>query len=256
MGKLAKIIEDRANDVLPADDALLEAALNGSRSRIQTVNLHHLALCRRSSVFEETLRRANYITADGWPVVWILKMMGIEVDRVTGATFIEKLTFDKEAEGLAIGLLGATDAAGEDWRILLNANGRALKFREHGLAAEWDAMDVATLAADSGVAILVVAVTPPLGDVIAREIHDAGFPGVLVPVGGAVDMVTGRRPRAPRWARRCGLEWLHRLAKEPRRLWRRYIFECLPTLVEFFPIAMTYYTRSFRKIRGGDADAS
>jgi N-acetylglucosaminyldiphosphoundecaprenol N-acetyl-beta-D-mannosaminyltransferase len=43
-------------------------------------------------------------------------------------------------------------------------------------------------------------------------------------VGGSFDHVAGLSRRAPRWMQRAGLEWLHRLASEPRRLWRRYLF--------------------------------
>jgi N-acetylglucosaminyldiphosphoundecaprenol N-acetyl-beta-D-mannosaminyltransferase len=46
---------------------------------------------------------------------------------------------------------------------------------------------------------------------------------LLMPVGAAFDFIAGAKPRAPRWMQRCGLEWLHRLATEPRRLGWRYL---------------------------------
>ena len=46
---------------------------------------------------------------------------------------------------------------------------------------------------------------------------------VMAGVGAAVDFLSGQKPRAPRWMQRAGLEWLFRLATEPRRLWRRYL---------------------------------
>ncbi len=46
---------------------------------------------------------------------------------------------------------------------------------------------------------------------------------LLVGVGAAFDFLTGRQPQAPRWMRHSGLEWLFRLAANPRRLWRRYL---------------------------------
>ena len=48
-------------------------------------------------------------------------------------------------------------------------------------------------------------------------------PAVLFGVGAAFDFHAGTKSRAPRWMRRFGLEWLHRLLSEPRRLWRRYL---------------------------------
>jgi N-acetylglucosaminyldiphosphoundecaprenol N-acetyl-beta-D-mannosaminyltransferase len=47
---------------------------------------------------------------------------------------------------------------------------------------------------------------------------------VLIGVGAAFDFHAGLKPQAPRWMQRCGLEWLFRLLTEPRRLWRRYLF--------------------------------
>jgi N-acetylglucosaminyldiphosphoundecaprenol N-acetyl-beta-D-mannosaminyltransferase len=46
---------------------------------------------------------------------------------------------------------------------------------------------------------------------------------VMLGVGAAFDFHAGVTPRAPRWMQQCGLEWLHRLLSEPRRLWRRYL---------------------------------
>lgn len=53
--------------------------------------------------------------------------------------------------------------------------------------------------------------------------HSRAIPGVLIGVGAAFDFHAGTVRRAPEWAQRLGLEWLHRLYSEPRRLWKRYL---------------------------------
>jgi N-acetylglucosaminyldiphosphoundecaprenol N-acetyl-beta-D-mannosaminyltransferase len=53
--------------------------------------------------------------------------------------------------------------------------------------------------------------------------HRDALPGVTLGAGAAFDFLAGRQPRAPLWMREHGLEWLHRLTHEPRRLWRRYL---------------------------------
>ena len=53
--------------------------------------------------------------------------------------------------------------------------------------------------------------------------HRGRVQAVMVGVGAAFDYHAGTTPRAPRWMQQAGLEWLHRLASEPRRLWRRYL---------------------------------
>ena len=82
---------------------------------------------------------------------------------------------------------------------------------------------------EEDVHLLLVAVTPPHGDDMGEELLRTGFNGIVVNVGGAVDMMTASgRSIAPRWIRSIKLEWVFRMAREPRRLWRRYILECLP----------------------------
>ena len=63
--------------------------------------------------------------------------------------------------------------------------------------------------------------TPKQERWMAAHLERLGVPA-LVGVGAAFDFLSGRKPQAPRWVQRSGLEWLFRLATEPRRLWRRY----------------------------------
>jgi exopolysaccharide biosynthesis WecB/TagA/CpsF family protein len=66
----------------------------------------------------------------------------------------------------------------------------------------------------------------PAQELIAGEIGRLGRTrGIALCVGASIDFVIGRRPRAPKWLQRCGLEWAYRLVSEPRRLWRRYLVE-------------------------------
>lgn len=242
--ELEQILTSRIDSVIPTDEEFLQKALNGESARVQTINLHHLALGLQDPVFNETIRTADYVTADGWPVVRMFRVLGKNVHRVTGASFIEELTFSHEGEGRLIGLLGATTDVGDEWETMLATHDRKLVLRDHGLAEDWNAPELARRAMEVGVDILVIAVTPPRGDNFARELREAGFPGVIVPVGGAIDMVTGHRPRAPKWAQTWGIEWFHRLLSEPGRLWRRYMLECVPMMIKFAPIALR------RKLQG------
>lgn len=82
--------------------------------------------------------------------------------------------------------------------------------------------------------ILLLCVGCPAQELVARQIAEFGrASGVALCVGAAVDFLTGVRVRAPRWLQRLGLEWAHRLAQEPGRLWRRYLVES-PRIVGIF----------------------
>jgi N-acetylglucosaminyldiphosphoundecaprenol N-acetyl-beta-D-mannosaminyltransferase len=86
-------------------------------------------------------------------------------------------------------------------------------------AEDRDVMDrIAASRAD----IVWVGISPPRQDQwMAQHTGKAKAP-VLIGVGAAFDFLSGRKKQAPRWAQRAGMEWLFRLASEPRRLWRRY----------------------------------
>lgn len=78
---------------------------------------------------------------------------------------------------------------------------------------------------------IFVAIGSPQSEKIAYEIsRDARATGTCLCIGAALEFMTGMKKRAPRWMSRMGLEWLHRLASDPGRLWRRYLFSVLPLL--------------------------
>lgn len=75
---------------------------------------------------------------------------------------------------------------------------------------------------DSGAALTLVGIGCPRQEVWAYELAEELSMPVLA-IGAAFDFVAGSHPQAPRWMQRAGLEWLFRLAREPGRLWRRYL---------------------------------
>jgi N-acetylglucosaminyldiphosphoundecaprenol N-acetyl-beta-D-mannosaminyltransferase len=71
--------------------------------------------------------------------------------------------------------------------------------------------------------LVLVALGAPKQELWIHESREALAPSVLVGIGATLDFMAGAVPRAPAWVSRSGLEWLYRLAREPRRLWRRYL---------------------------------
>jgi exopolysaccharide biosynthesis WecB/TagA/CpsF family protein len=90
-----------------------------------------------------------------------------------------------------------------------------------------DAMAVvraAAFAAAQPSRFIFICVGAPQQEMIAYAIaQHAGATGVGLCVGAALDFLSGRAERAPLWMQSVGLEWLHRLMREPSRLWRRYL---------------------------------
>lgn len=226
------LIDEMARKCLLSDEAFDAAVLDHEPKRIQTVNLHHLALAARSDDFARTIRQADFITADGWPIVSLMRSRGIEPDRVTGSEFVERMVAGRQFHGMKAAILGADPQAGYDFRGQLHDSGLHVVVREHGSRGDWKPKRLAKKLAKHGVELLIVAVTPPFGDMIGEEVRAAGFDGVIVNVGGAVNMAVGQASMAPGWVRATKLEWFYRLAHEPQRLFRRYFVECLPVFLK------------------------
>jgi N-acetylglucosaminyldiphosphoundecaprenol N-acetyl-beta-D-mannosaminyltransferase len=214
----------------PAD---LQAAIQrGGRLRVQTVNLHHVELAQSSADFRTALVEADLLTADGWPVVRTMRALGRTVERVTGSELTAALLDSATLPGVhRVGLLGATVEAGDTFSRLMTQAGRHLGYREHGRHGDWSARELLAAIEAAELDLLLVAVTPPAGDLVAAELVRAGLEVPVVPVGGSVDMLCGITRRAPGWVGRLGMEWLFRFAQEPRRLFRRYFVGGLGTFV-------------------------
>jgi N-acetylglucosaminyldiphosphoundecaprenol N-acetyl-beta-D-mannosaminyltransferase len=210
-----------------------------SGSRIVTVNVYHQVLFERDPAFAESLTAADCWTADGWPVQLLWRLAGIRVDRVTGSGLCQALVEEDLAAVPArrIAMIGGTADSGDRFSELLERSGRTLVFRQHGDRASWDARQMAASIDTAGSELVLVAVTSPFCELFAADLQRY-LSCAIVGVGGGVDMVTGSQRLAPRVVVDARMEWLWRLAHDPRRLWRRYVLECLPFLVFRAPRAL------------------
>lgn len=228
-----------------SEEDLVRIVASRPCARIQTVNLHHLALAKHSPEFRAITSSADFVTADGWPIVSAMMGLGTRVQRVTGSEFTQRLLTDPRLLDLRVGLLGASNESGDHFASKLSKVGQSLVFRDHGSRSDWVPADIADSLTTAGVELLLVAVTPPYGDEIAHRIHQAGFGGTIMAVGGAVDMLVEARKPAPNLIKKLNSEWAFRLAQEPRRLFGRYILLCLPVFVmDVLPVSLR---RFFRK---------
>jgi N-acetylglucosaminyldiphosphoundecaprenol N-acetyl-beta-D-mannosaminyltransferase len=84
----------------------------------------------------------------------------------------------------------------------------------------------------SGAKILFVGLGCPKQERWMAE-HTLKLPVVMLGVGAAFDFIAGTKPQAPAWMQNAGLEWLFRLATEPRRLWKRYLYHN-PRFIYYF----------------------
>lgn len=229
---LAEALRTAAHRSVPDLAGLLNACLDGHHpGRIQTVNLQHLWLARTSAVFKEAIGTADAITADGWPIVRLLNSAGYPMDRVTGADLVQNLLSDPRARGLRLALIGGAEEPGAAFEQLAAEAGAAVVLREHGDKRDWDPAVLADELNERNASLALVAVTQPVGDLLVAELTAAGYRGTAVGIGAAVDLFVGGERRAAPWVQQLRLEWLFRFLQNPRRLWRRYFLEGIPTYV-------------------------
>jgi N-acetylglucosaminyldiphosphoundecaprenol N-acetyl-beta-D-mannosaminyltransferase len=172
---------------------------------------------------------AGLITPDGMPLAWTLKARGYkDADRVCGADLIAALCAASIAPGTRHYLYGGKPGVAERMAEALRARFPGLQivgastppFRP--LTPEEDEAAVAEISATRP-DVVWIGLSTPKQEYWMRD-HVGRIPGAtLAGVGAAFDFYAGDVKRAPRWMHRSGLEWLHRLVSEPRRLWRRYL---------------------------------
>ncbi|MDR7184915.1 N-acetylglucosaminyldiphosphoundecaprenol N-acetyl-beta-D-mannosaminyltransferase [Microbacterium trichothecenolyticum] len=213
---------------------------------MQTVNLHHVALAERDDEFRAALLNASHVTADGWPLVALLQSADVDVERVTGSDWLHRTSGNGTLARHRVALFGASPQAGARFAELINPG---LRFAEHGRKEDWDAESAVKTLNERQIDLVIVAVTPPFGDVFGAALHAAGYRGSVISVGGSVDMLVGLQQRAPRLAQVTGTEWLWRLANSPRRLAHRYLVLCIPTLIATIAPEILANRRSMKATR-------
>jgi N-acetylglucosaminyldiphosphoundecaprenol N-acetyl-beta-D-mannosaminyltransferase len=226
---------------LPAATATLDRFVRSGRPhQVVTVNLDFLAIARRDPAFRQVLGRAALALADGQPLVWTARRYGTPVPaRVAGVDLLDAACALAARRGYRPFLLGAGPGVAARAAAVLEARHPGLRvagvysppYGELG-AAEEGRMVAAVRAARPD--LLFVALGAPRQDVwIGRQLGALGVP-VCMGVGGALDLVAGRVPRAPGWMQRVGLEWGFRLVQEPGRLWKRYLVDDVPELLRLW----------------------
>jgi N-acetylglucosaminyldiphosphoundecaprenol N-acetyl-beta-D-mannosaminyltransferase len=194
-----------------------------------TANLNYAMLCDACPRLQRLNDRAAFILADGMPLVWWSRLGPRPLpERVAGSDLIYGMCERAAALGHRVFLLGAgpgiAEAAAENlvkrYPSLKIVGVECPPFRRLTVDEERHQIERVRAAQPD---ILFVAFGQPKGELwIAEHLEELGVP-VCVQVGASLDFVAGRVKRSPRWMQKTGLEWVYRLAQEPRRLAGRYL---------------------------------
>jgi N-acetylglucosaminyldiphosphoundecaprenol N-acetyl-beta-D-mannosaminyltransferase len=224
-------------DVLSMDQALdrvEEFVAIGRRTgrthQVSTVNTDFIVNAVRDPETRFILQETDLAIPDGMPIVWGAKFLGVPMkDRVAGADMIPLLAERASERGYSMFFLGAGPGIAAEAAHILQSQNPGLR-----VAGVYSPSFTSILEMEHEVIqqiketkpdILLVAFGNPKQEKwIAMHRYQLGVP-VLIGIGGTLDFITGNTIRAPKWMQKNGLEWLHRLVKDPARLWRRYVLD-------------------------------
>jgi N-acetylglucosaminyldiphosphoundecaprenol N-acetyl-beta-D-mannosaminyltransferase len=211
-------------------DQVLELArqfMAGDRlHQIATTNPEFVMAAQKDADFRQVLDQCDLCIADGVGLLLAAHLLGTPLpERVPGSELVYNLAHLCALEGWRLFLLGAAPGIAEEAGRLFQARYPDLQIAGTyaGSPDPEENEEIVAMINDSHANLLYVAYGAPKQDKwIARNREALPSVRVALGVGGSLDFVTGKATRAPRWVQNLGLEWLHRLLKEPWR-WRRML---------------------------------
>jgi N-acetylglucosaminyldiphosphoundecaprenol N-acetyl-beta-D-mannosaminyltransferase len=230
---------------------VLEAVRAGRGGCLFTPNLHHMQAYANGSdgaVYERSsaLPGTRLVVADGMPLIWASRLRGTPLpERVAGSSLIWTLTAGAAKAGASIFLLGGNPGAAESCSERMRAEYPGVRIAgllspPRGFERDERAIDeILTTLRAAAPDIVYIALGFPKQEQLALRLAAQMPTTWFVGVGISFSFVAGEVRRAPLWMQRAGLEWVHRLMQEPRRLFRRYLVDGLPFAARMFGHALS-----------------
>jgi N-acetylglucosaminyldiphosphoundecaprenol N-acetyl-beta-D-mannosaminyltransferase len=210
-----------------SDLALDWAGANASRY-VCVATVNNVMESYDSPAFRQVMNEADLVTPDGMPLVWGLKVLGHRsATRVYGPDLTPVVLQKAMKNRIPVGFYGSSPAVLERLQAVVTERYPSLQIAYafsppfRSLTSAEDEEIVAAINR-SGARILFIGLNTPKQD-FWMAAHRGRVQAVMLGVGAAFDFLAGTKSQAPRWMMRSSLEWLYRLATEPRRLWKRYL---------------------------------
>ena len=189
------------------------------------VNADKLNLCHKDQRLNEIVKKSEIINADGASVILASKYLGTPLpERVAGIDLMQELLELSNQKAYTVYFFGAKQEVIDD--MLLNFAHRYPKLQvvgqRNGYFSEDELETIEMDIQEKKPDIVFIGITSPKKEYIVQEMLDKGLNSVFMGVGGSFDVLSGHISRAPKWMQNLNLEWLFRVANEPRRLFKRY----------------------------------
>lgn len=213
-----------------ARDFLFDTIRQGKRGYVTVTGVHGVSEAQKDEALREIFNRALLVTPDGMPMVWMGKLQGEKsIQRVYGPDLMLNLCEHSPAAGFRHFLYGGVPGVAEDLRRKLQTRFPGLevvgtytppfrRLNDHELS------DLQQMVRGTRPDFFWVGLSTPKQErFMAQHLGILPEAKILIGVGAAFDLLTGRVRQAPPSMQRLGLEWVFRLSQEPKRLWKRYL---------------------------------
>ncbi len=214
---------------------VMEALAEKRGGVVITPNLDHLRRCASDLTFAALVAEADLVVADGMPLVWASRLQGTPLpERVAGSNLISTLSAAAALHGRSVFMLGGAPTTAEGAAKVLQQRHPTLKIAgcycpPLGFESNPRQMsEIQDRLTASNADIVFVALGSPKQELLIAKLKDALPNAWWLGVGNSFSFLCGHVKRAPDWMQRFGIEWVHRLCQEPRRLFRRYVVVGLP----------------------------
>jgi N-acetylglucosaminyldiphosphoundecaprenol N-acetyl-beta-D-mannosaminyltransferase len=222
---------DRCSFTEVISDIINHASAGGAPAYVVPSNAQHVVLIGRGKEprLRDVYREANLVVADGASLLMAARVLGNRFpERIAGVDLFQALCGSAARSGLRVFLFGGRPGSADQVATIMSKRFPGLKVETYCPPYGFETNETELARSRDAIMqyrpdLLFVALGVPKQEYwMSEHVRSLGVP-VCVAVGGCFEMVAGIVPRAPLWIQRIGCEWLYRLWREPRRLWRRYL---------------------------------
>lgn len=189
------------------------------------VNADKINQCVDDPEMMDIVNNCDIVNADGASVVLAGKYLGIDIpERVAGIDLMQKLLTLSEKKGYTVYFFGAKEEVVQKMLSAFKVDYPNLKVvgYRNGYFKDDEIDAISQDIASKAPQLVFVGITSPKKEILIERFMRDGVNGIFMGVGGSFDILSGTIKRAPIWMQKAHLEWLFRVANEPRRLFKRY----------------------------------
>ncbi|MBU2623755.1 MAG: WecB/TagA/CpsF family glycosyltransferase [Proteobacteria bacterium] len=207
-------------------EKIVREANMGRGGYVCVANVHMVTTATRDERLHQIMEEADIVTADGLPLVWVLRQKGYRfAERVTGTDLTLELCRIAEKDNMSVYFYGGSVETIEKLKTYISQRFPSLNsfFESPPILSQNPKVDMEVVSRikESGARIVFVGLGCPKQEYWMAA-YKPYLSSVSIGVGAVFDFLSGTCQRAPVWMQRLGLEWFHRLATQPGRTWKRY----------------------------------